>query len=339
MLFYTFSTRIMSKNNVITRTPHRICLTGGTDLLPYVKKFGGDSFGATIDKFVTVEISKRNDNRFNLSYPDAAELVDEKEKIKNPIIRQALISHKISEGLNIKSVSDIPPGSGLGSSGAFTVGLLNALHGLKGIVKPPRDLAEEAADLEINKLGAPIGKQDQYMAAYGGFLHLIYRKDGGVTVRRIKLSHSVRKKLETRLVLVFSGLKRSASEIHSTTARRFESSKTIFADITNFKKRGGELRGHLVNNRLDSFAGGLQTLMAAKKQCFVNCANDKLEEFLDIGYGLGAIGAKVVGAGGGGFVYFYVPEASQHKFKQGITVAGGDVCEFSFTRAGSRIIR
>ncbi|MBI2454031.1 MAG: hypothetical protein HYV54_00420 [Parcubacteria group bacterium] len=328
----------MSKNRVVTKTPHRICLTGGTDLLPYVKKFGGDSFGATIDKFVTVEVSKRNDQFFNLSYPDATELVDEKEKIKNPIIRQALVSHKIYEGLNIKSVSDIPPGSGLGSSGAFTVGLLNALHALKGISKSPRLLAEEAADLEINKLKAPIGKHDQYMAAHGGFLHLIYKKDGGVTVRKIDIAHDTKKKLESELVLVFSGMKRSASETLGVTARRFRSSNEIFSDISAFRKHGLGLRGHIINNRIENFANGLKALMVAKKQCFVSCTDDKLEEFLNIGYGLGAVGAKVIGAGGGGFVYFYVPKNLQPRFKKGISAAGGTIYPFRFVFQGSQII-
>ena len=215
---------------------------------------------------------------------------------------------------------------------------MSALHGLKGFIKSARDLAEEAADLEINQLKSPIGKHDQYMAAYGGFLHLIYRKEGGVTVRKVNVNDAIVKKLESELILVFSGMKRSASETLGVTAKRFESSKEIFADISVFRKYGSGLRNYLINNHIENFADGLKTLMAIKKQCFANCTNEKLDKFMDEGYRLGAVGAKVIGAGGGGFVYFYVPKPNQTKFKKGITEAGGTVYPFSFVEAGSKIV-
>lgn len=328
----------MSQKVIISKTPHRICLTGGTDLIPYVRRYGGDSFGATIDKFVTVAVSRRQDGLISLKYPSGSEQTNNVASIQNPIIRRALMNYRISGGVNIISVSDVPVASGLGSSGAFTVGLLNALSRLEGRAKPPRVLAEEAAHLEINQLKAPIGKHDQYMAAYGGFLHLIYKKRGGVSVKRINLLPAVKKELADNLVLVFSGLTRSASQVHSVTAERFKSTSAVFADISGFKNTGAMLRRDLVDGRVGEFGHGLKTLLAAKKKCFVNCTNGHLDKLIETGYALGAVGAKVIGAGAGGFIYFYVPKIHQPNFKRGIIAAGGTIYPFSFVAEGSRIV-
>ncbi|MEK9186281.1 MAG: hypothetical protein AAB885_01710, partial [Patescibacteria group bacterium] len=219
-----------------------------------------------------------------------------------------------------------------------TVGLLNALHAFKGTVRSPRDLAEEAADLEINKLKAPIGKYDQYMAAFGGILHLVFEKDGSVVVNKLDFSENTRKRLENELVLVFSGMKRSASEVLNVVNKRFETSEAIFADIASFVKLGDQLRGFLVEGRVDDFVGNINNLLAAKKKCYISCTNEKLDRFIDTGYQLGATGAKIIGAGAGGFVYFYVPSKKQENFKRGITAAGGTVYPFQFVDEGTQVI-
>lgn len=323
---------------VITKTPYRLCLTGGSDLIPYVKRHGGDAFSATIDRFVTVKVSRINVPEIKLSYPQGKERVKNTEDIKNPIIREALVMCGIKSGLEIISEADIPPGSGLGSSGAFAVGLLNALHVLDGIFLSPEQLAEKAAHLEINRLKAPIGKHDQYLAAYGGFLHLEFKKEGDVTVNRINIPEKSRNKLEKELVLVFSGIRRSTSEIHGVTAKKFKNFETVFADITNFRNIGNKMRDYIINGEINKFAENLGNLMDAKKKCFVNCSNKKIDALLDTGFRLGASGAKIVGAGGGGFVYFYVPKNKQPNFKKGIKNAGGKVYPFSFVRHGSIIL-
>lgn len=320
---------------IVIRTPFRISLTGGTDLLPYVKKYGGDAFGATIDKYVTVSLTKRNDSKINLTYPDGEEKVDLISEIKNPIIRQALISHNFKDGLDLISVSDIPPGSGLGSSGAFTVGLLNALHHLKGIKKSAKELAEEAADLEINQLKAPIGKQDQYMSAFGGFVHLEFQKNNDVRVNKLRVDEIIKKRFEKEFLLVYSGIKRSASKVLSVTAKRFTNTEAIFSDITAFREYGNQMRDLILAGKVNEFAGKLKNLLTLKKKCYVACTNEKMEKFIEAGYKAGATGAKIIGAGGGGFVYFYVPKEKQENFKAGIILAGGKVFPYSFVEQGS----
>ncbi len=324
---------------IATKTPYRLCLTGGSDLIPYVERHGGDAFSVTIDKFVTVKVSRINTIEIRLSYPQGKEKVKNVRDIKNPIIREALIMCKIKSGLEIISETDIPLGSGLGSSGAFAVGLLNALYALNGLSISPKELAEKAAYLEINRLKYPIGKHDQYLAAYGGFLHLEFKKEGNVAVNQINIPKKSRKKLEKELVLVFSGIQRSTGKIHNVTAKKFKNSKTVFADITNFRNLGNRMRDHIINGELNKFADNLGNLMAAKKKCFVNCSNKNLDKLLNVGFESGAKGAKIVGAGGGGFVYFYVPTDNQLKFKKGISAAGGTVYPFSFVEHGSIVLR
>lgn len=323
---------------VTTRTPYRICLTGGNDLLPYVKKFGGESFGVTIDKYATVTLRRRSDDVVHASYPDGEEHVTNINDIKNGIIREALRLHGIQDGIDIESRSDIPPGSGLGSSGAFAVGLLHAIHILKGEEVSSRALAEEAARLEIEILRSPIGKHDQYMAAYGGFLHLLFHSDGSVGVEHTSIPANVRNDLEHNLVLVFSGQKRSATKVLESTALRFEESASIFDEINSFRKAGNVLRGHLMNGQTDDFAKGLKQLLEAKKKCYRACTNDRMDSLVERGYALGAIGAKIIGAGGGGFAYFYVPSRSRKTFERGIVKYGGTPTPFRLEDHGTRVV-
>lgn len=328
----------MQVKKITTKTPFRLTLTGGSDLIPYVEKHGGDAFGATIDKYVTVQLARRKDNVISLRYPDGHEVVNSIPEIKNPIIRQALTSHNFKGGLDLISNSDIPPGSGLGSSGAFAVGLINALHTLSGLEKTALELAEEAADLEINQLKSPIGKYDQYMAAHGGFLHLGFNKDGSVAVNRLTVAPKTKKQLEEEVVLVFSGMKRSASEVLGVTAERFKNDLPVFEDMHSFRNLGNQMRDMILAGNVSGFAEALPALMQAKKKCYVACTNEKLEKFIDVGHRLGASGSKIIGAGGGGFVYFYVPAEKQENFKKGIKLAGGAVFPFSFVSQGSQIV-
>lgn len=171
---------------VISQTPHRIALTGGHDQIPYVKRYGGSGFAATINRYATIILMRRLDHHIELIYPGAHETVEEIVDITHPIIRTVL--HKYSlNGVNIYSHSDIPPGSGLGSSGTFTVGLLNAIHALLGNRRTPSELAEEAADIEISALKSPIGKYDQYAAAVGGFTRMTFKKNGDVEIRPVNI--------------------------------------------------------------------------------------------------------------------------------------------------------
>lgn len=327
----------MESKKITVKTPLRISLTGGNDLIPYVSKYGGDAFAATIDKYVTVSVERRDDKIINMRYPDGEEKVYSISAIENPIIRQAFVRYNFQGGFNLVSTSDVPLSSGLGSSGAFAVGLLNALQLLKGVSKSPEELAEEACDLEINQLKSPIGKQDQYMAALGGFLHLEFQKDNSVKVNRVKIDSQMKKRLEDELLLVYSGTKRSATAVLSVTAKRFESNEEIFPDITAFREYGNQMRNLIISGNFDEFCGRLKKLSHLKRTCYVGCTNERLEKFIEVGYQLGATGAKILGAGGGGFVYFHVPKEHQKVFMSGISNLGGQVFPYSFVDHGSRL--
>ena len=323
---------------VTSKTPHRLSLTGATDFFPYVEKYGGDGFAATIDKWVTVTISEVGGSYIDIVHPGGKEKVREVEDLEHPIIKNILEKYHSSNGLRIVSESDVPPSSGLGSSGAFTVGFLNALHKFFGRDRTPLELAEEAADIEIRELGAPIGRYDQYLAAFGGMLHLVFNPDHTIEVKRVKLPEATQNDLNRNLVLVFSGITRSASSVSKATADRFKDSDQVFHDMNEFREAGNQARNLLIKGDIPEFLDALNKLSAIKRRCFVSSSNDQIDQFIAIGHKAGALGSKIIGAGGGGFVYFYVPEEKQPEFKKAVTSSGGTVYPFKFVDQGSQII-
>lgn len=324
----------------VTRTPYRLCLAGCTDLPPYVKKYGGDGLSGTIDKYVTVVVKRRLDSKVLFHYFGGTEEAASVKEVAHPYVRVALGRVGIKDGLDVAAFSDILPGSGLGSSGAFTVGLLNAFWALEGKNKSPKVLAEEASDLEINTLKAPIGKHDQYITAFGGIRSLKFKKNGEVEVKRIKIPISVKNKFENQALLVYSGITRSASQVLSSTANELKNldSRTVSA-MHEFRKIGNEMQTSFASSDFYGFGKKLSRLWEAKKRAFTISSNERVDELIKSALGAGVLGGKAVGAGGGGFLYFVCPDAKIKKqVAARLSLLGAVEYPFSFTEHGSKIV-
>lgn len=329
--------KLDSKNVVISQTPYRLCLGGGTDLNPYVHRYGGHALSATIDKYVTVVVKKRKDNKIFFHYALGTEAADRPVDVKHPYVRAALKHADIQGGVDIASFADVPFASGLGSSGAFTVGLINALWGLSGVRKNPRELAEEAAHIEIDMLQNPIGKHDQYLAAYGGICDLRFLRNGRVLVKKIKLAEIERKKLESHILLFYSGTARSASRQLSPLYSRLlaHDYKTTQA-MHEFRKAGLRM-GRLLRNRdFINFGITLNALAEIHKKHWPS--NSRFDGLIAFGKKNGALGGMASGAGGGGFIFFVCPDDSAKKrVARVLSLKGVEEYPFRITPDGSRI--
>ena len=329
----------MAKNIVISQTPYRICLGGASDLVPYAERFGGHGLSAAIDRYVTIVVRRRLDEKIVFHYALGMQEGERLEDIEHPYVREAMKYVGITGGIDIASFTDIPFASGMGSSGSFTVGLLNALWALSGIHKSPRELAEEAAHLELNVLKAPIGKHDQYLAAFGGICELVFLRDGDVEVKKITLSPAKKKELEDHLLLVYSGMPRSASAVLSSVFDRVahQDPETI-EGMHRFRDTGERVIQALHNWDLAAFGRNLNALWEIQKEIF-GSSNDRLDELIAAGKERGAVSALVSGAGGGGFLFFFCPDtATKEKVSQALADMGAAAYPFSFTEEGSRIL-
>lgn len=327
------------KTIAVSKTPYRICLAGATDLIPYVKKFGGEALSATINKYVTITARRRSDKKIVFHYALGTEDVKHPDDLSHPYVRLVLEHVGIKNGIDIASFTDIPFSSGLGSSGAFTVGLLNSLWALQGVKKTPRDLAEEAAHIEISKLGAPIGKHDQYLAAYGGICTLHFFKDGSVKVIKNNLAPKDLKNFEDRLALIYSGTTRSASQVLSPVSASLASfDPQILQGMHEFRKVGGEMRKFLKEKNFSGFGTTLNNLWDVEKKVFAN-STDRLDELIALGKKNGALSGIVVGAGRGGFLYFVCPNlVDKQKVVRALAKANAPEYPFFFVQEGSKII-
>lgn len=336
---YTFYMPSYEKNIAISRTPYRIGLGGATDLIPYVKEFGGHAFSAALDKYVTIIVRARPDRKITFHYAHGREEEGQCEDIKHPYVRAALLHVGISRGADIVSLTDVPFSSGLGSSGAFTVGLLNALWSFAGIKKSPRDLAEEAAHLELNVLKSPIGKHDQYLAAFGGMCALKFLPEGTVQVKKISLPRRKLNNFEERLLLVHSGTTRKASRalspVHKSLVRR--DPETI-RGMHEFRAVGTAMADNIRNARFGTYGASMNTLWKIQKKVFGG-TNSHIDLMLDYGKKHGAVSGMVAGAGGGGFLLFVCRNHKDRLRLMKIFLSRGfEVFPFKVAEAGSRII-
>ncbi len=328
-----------AKDIVISKTPYRLILGDGTDLPPYVKKYGGHTLSATIDKYVTVVVRRRIDDRIVFHYALGTQEGRYWEEIEHPYVREVMKHIGASGGVDIASFTDVPFSSGLGSSGAFTVGLLNALWKLAGTKKGPRELAEEAAHIELNALQSPIGKHDQYLAAYGGVCDLRFQRNGSVKVKKIVLSARDKKKWEDYFLLVYSGMPRSASRVLAPVFGKLARGESAAIDAMHeFCRTGERMIGFLAERDFSHFSKAFDALWEIRKSTF-GSSNERLDAMIAAGKKHGAISGAVCGAGGGGFLYFLCPNA---KVKKRVTKAlaqmGAPTYPFLFTEEGSRII-
>jgi D-glycero-alpha-D-manno-heptose-7-phosphate kinase len=322
---------------LITRTPLRISLGGGgTDLPSYYTRYGGFVLSAAITKYVYIGVNRTFTDDYFLKY-SALERVESPSEIHHPIIRSALTLHPVGPSLEIVSLADIPAGTGLGSSGTFTVGLLRALYAFKRELVTPGDLAEEAAHVEIDLLGEPAGKQDHYIAAFGGITYFEFSRDGKVEVSPLSVSTATLHDLEEHLLLFFTGYSREAGELLADQQRRTEAGdETMLARLEQVKKLGLEIRDTLREGDTAAYGRLMHEHWVQKRERSHGMSNEDVDRWYDVAMANGALGGKLVGAGGGGFLLFYA--ADQKALRSAMTQEGLTEVRFTFDFDGSTVI-
>jgi len=319
---------------IITKTPFRVSFCGGgSDMANFYEKYGGCVLSTSINKYCYISIHPYfNENQTLLKYSEN-ELVDSPDQIKHRIFRQVLTDMGI-HGVEISSTADIPGGTGLGSSSTFTVGLLNTLNCYNGKFVSKDKLAKLACEVEIEKLGNPIGKQDQYGAALGGLNFIRFNQDGSVSHEPILMEGKTYKELQKNLLMFYTGTTRSANTILA------EQTKNITSEdkARNLLKMCGlakDMKVALENNDISSFGKILDEGWQLKKELASGIANPAIDEAYEIAMKNGALGGKLLGAGGGGFLLFYCEEEKQEQLKKAI---GLKELDFSFDRDGTSVI-
>src|SRR5438874_2047624 len=323
---------------IITRSPLRISLGGGgTDLPSYYREHGGLVIAAAIDKYIYINVHRRFVDGFLLKYSHLEEAATINE-IKHPIIREALKLAGVQEhNLEITSMADIPAGTGLGASGSFTTALLKAFHALKKNLVHPAELAEQACQIEIEKLGEPIGKQDQYISAFGGITCFKFMPDGRVEAWPLKISEETLFNLEDNLLLFFSGYSRSASKILKEQDDKSKKSEKAMIDNLHFvKDLGKQSQLALERGDLNEFARLMDVHWQRKKERSESMSNHQINEWYDCAMASGALGGKLIGAGGGGFLMFYADDKA--RLRHAMREKGLTEVRFRFDFEGTKIL-
>lgn len=322
---------------IITRSPLRISLGGGgTDLPSYYQEYGGFLIAAGIDKHVYITVHEPFVDEVIAKY-SRLEIVPRAEDLQHPIIREALKLVGIDTRIEIASMSDIPAGTGLGSSGSFTTALLRGLHLLQNNMTLPRELAEQACHIEIERLGEPIGKQDQYIAAFGGVTCFTFRKDGFVEVEPLKLDSESLANLEDNLVMFFTGFTRSAGAILKDQDQKSrEKNQPMIDNLHHTKELGYRSRESLEKGDLRGFAALMHEHWLHKRSRTPGMSNSQIDEWYGLALNNGALGGKIIGAGGGGFLLFYAEEKT--RLRHALRGAGLREVRFRFEWDGAGLV-
>jgi D-glycero-alpha-D-manno-heptose-7-phosphate kinase len=323
---------------IITRSPMRISLGGGgTDLPSYYQDHSGFLIAAAIDKYVYITLHQTFVKELIIKY-SKLERVESIDQVEHPIIREALKYVGVgAPHLEITSMADIPAGTGLGSSGSFTTALLKGLHTLKKNLIHPRELAEEACHIELNLLNEPIGKQDQYIAAYGGITCFRFLPNGTVEAWPLNIDQETLYNLEDNLLLFFTGYSRSASAILQEQDKK---SKDKDADMTSnlhfIKELGFQSKEALEKGDLHHFAELMNIHWEHKKKRSGNMSNNHIDDWYELARKNGALGGKMIGAGGGGFLMFYADD--KVKLRHTMREAGLHEVRFRFDFSGTQVV-
>jgi len=323
---------------IITRSPLRITLGGGgTDLASYYEKFGGFLIAAAIDKYVYITLHRTFQPGYIIKYSQM-EKAESAGDIKHPIIKEALKLLKFDKDyLEITSMADIPAGTGLGSSGSFTTALLKALHTHKRDIIHPIALAEEACEVEIVRLKEPIGKQDQYISSFGGITCFEFGKDGKVTASPLNISKEILYDLEDNMLLFFTGYSRSASSILEEQHKKSSQDDEEMTQNLHFiKDLGIQSKKALEKGDLKTFGGLMNTHWQNKKKRSKMMTNPKIDEWYELALKNGALGGKLIGAGGGGFLMFYADNSAS--LRQAMNKAGLEEVRFKFDFEGTKVV-
>ena len=322
---------------IITRTPFRISFVGGgTDLPDFYRVEPGAVVSTAINKYMYVIVNQRFTDTIRVSYYSKTELVDTVDDVKHPIVREALKLAGITQGIEIASIADVHAGAGLGSSGSFTVGLLNALYAYKGVLKSAEDLAREACHIEMDILGEPVGKQDQYIAAYGGFRFIQFNPDETVITENIIWSAERKEELVENLLVMYTGDARDASPILQE-----QKQNTAQADkmdrLRNLRDMAVDIKSQLNSDACGYTLGEiLHQGWMLKRQLADSISNDKIDKYYQKALDAGALGGKLLGAGGGGFLLLYCLPPKRAAVKEALSHL--KELEFSLEPEGSKII-
>jgi len=318
---------------IFTRAPLRISLGGGgTDLPSYYERHGGFLVAGAIDKYVYMLTHTVFQRRYLMKYSETEE-VDHPREIRHPILRETLLRHWEGNPLEIASIADVPAGTGLGSSGAYTVCLLKALALARRRATTPAILAEHACAIEIDVLEEPVGKQDQYVSAHGGICAYSFAPDGSVQVEPLVLAPETLRRLSHNLLLFYTGEARSASTILADQVSRTQAGdEEILANLHRTKEVGLESLRLLEAGELEPYAELMHEHWENKRRRSAAMANDRIDELYTLARRSGVIGGKLVGAGGGGFLLVYAPRPDDTR--QAMAAAGAQELAFAFEFQG-----
>jgi D-glycero-alpha-D-manno-heptose-7-phosphate kinase len=323
---------------IITRSPLRISLGGGgTDLPSYYRDHSGFVIAAAIDKYVYITLHQTFVQELIIKY-SKMERVRSIDEVQHPLIREALRLTEVGAPyLELTSMADIPAGTGLGSSGSFTTALLKALHTLKKTLIHPQELAEQACHIEVNVLKEPVGKQDQYIAAYGGITCFRFLPNHQVEAWPLKIDRDTLYNLEDNLLMFFTGYSRPASEIlREQDTKSKQNNKEMIANLHFMKELGRESKEALESGNLAEFANLMNLHWEHKKRRSSNMSNDRIDEWYELARQNGALGGKLIGAGGGGFLMFYAED--KVLLRRAMRGAGLQEVRFRFDFEGTKVI-
>jgi len=322
---------------IISRTPLRISfIGGGSDLPAFCGEEPGAVVSTAIDKYIYITVNKKFDRRIRASY-SVTEMVDGVQDLKHELIRESLTTVGVDGGIEITSISDIPSqGTGLGSSSTYTVGLLNALHAYRGQHAGAERLAREASEIEIERCAKPIGKQDQYIAAYGGLQYIQFNPDRTVFVDPLICSGQLKRQLQAQLLLLYTGITRRAEDVLQEQRQRIESQPASKQALRTMVGLARDLRDALCAARLDDLGEILHQGWVAKRTLASGISNEAIDAWYERARDHGATGGKVLGAGGGGFLLLCAPPERHAEILQALPELRH--VKFHFEPQGSKII-
>ena len=322
---------------IISRTPLRISfIGGGSDLPAFYRQEPGAVLSTAINKYIYITVNPKFDDKIRASY-SRTEIVDSVDEVRHELIREALRMVRIDHGIEITSISDIPSqGTGLGSSSTYTVGLLNALYAYRNYFAGAERLASEACIIEIEHCGKPIGKQDQYIAAYGGLQFIQFNSDDSVFVDPIVCEPGTRERLQEGLLMLYTGMVRNADEILEEQSHNTQTDDEKRASLRRMVHLAGQLREALLCNDLNGFGEVLHAGWMEKRKLATGITKPCIDKWYETARAHGAIGGKILGAGGGGFLLLYAPPERHPEICEALRELRP--IDFRFSPQGSKLI-
>ncbi len=321
---------------IVSKTPLRMSFVGGgSDLPAFYREEVGAVLSTSIDKYMYICVNKKFDGRIRISY-SRTEDVEKREMVEHPLVREALELVGIDSAIEIASMADIPSkGAGLGSSSTYTVGLLNALYAYLNQFASKEKLASQACEIEIDRCGEPIGKQDQYAAAYGGLNLIRFHPDDSVSVDPVICKPSLLQEMEDSTLVFFTGRTRSASAVlaNQSVAMRTADRRVLMRRMVQL---AFEMKEHLESGTLEHFGDLLDENWRLKSQLTSGITDPQIDAWYASGMAHGALGGKLLGAGNGGFMMFYAPKERHPQIKAALSEL--EPVKFRFDRAGAQIV-